>query len=148
MFRVYHLQNFKYFLTREEERPENKWIEKYPIVTVKKFTGDYNSLRTKLHYEHGIENVRSDEDYIDNLNLCFVDEYNYNSKLDDYISFLEQDCNKCGYWGHSENNCKEQEDIMGYTIFENLEFEDELPVDNEEFEEEHEEEYVSWRKFR
>ncbi len=135
-------------MTRQEETPRNKWIEKYPIITSRKFTGDYESLKTKLHYEHGIENVRSDEDYFDSLILSPIDEYNYTVKLDEYDAYINQDCDKCGYWGHFEENCTREENIMGYPIFENMEPEEEYIDDDEWEEEEEEEEYVSWRRFR
>lgn len=148
MYRVYYLQNFKIFLTKDEYRPNNKWIEKYPIITIRKFQGDYESLRTKLHYEYGIDNVRSDEDYFDSLVLSFVDKYNYTVRLEEYEKILNQNCDKCGYWGHFQHNCTEQEDILGHSIFENLEFIDDNDLYKEDWDniEPEEEEYTRGRR--
>lgn len=138
-FVVYFLQNFKVFITRQIETPSNKWIEANPIITKRKFLCNneeqYELQKTKYHNEYGIDNVRSDEDYFDSLILSFVDEYNYNIKLDEYLKQTDIICGKCLKPGHYDSYCNEEEDAFGHTIYENLEFseyEEDLDDDSDE----------------
>lgn len=142
-FTLYHLKDLKFFLTKNMfDKPDNIWIKKYPIITKRKYMGCYDSFKIRTHAEWGIENVRSDEDIFEtSIDLSPLDEYEYTIKLDEYYDILDQTCETCGKGGHNKDYCEETEDIMGYTIFENMPPEEEYISDEEdENEEENEEE--------
>lgn len=143
---AYHLKNNKFFITKEvEEIPTNNWVKKHPILTKRKFKGDFEQIRRNFHWNYGIENVRSDDDYLPSTNLSFVDKYNYEVKLDEMEKIMEQSCEECGKGGHNQYNCEEETDILGRDIFRFVKLVDE--EDDEPEEEEEEEEYISWRRY-
>jgi hypothetical protein len=133
------------------DKPNNVWTKKYPIITKRKYMGCYDSFKIRTHAEWGIQHVRSDEDIFEttNIDLSPLDEYEYTTKLDEYYKILDQTCKTCGKGGHNKDCCEEVEDIMGYTVYENIPpLEDDYISDEEDEDEEDEDPYIVNRRYR